>query len=68
MKICGPKLSLCGLVISAWGIVQLVLMGFFYSVRSVALAEDLPGAEHHYASAKEFYAAADKGYTLVSST
>lgn len=43
-------------------------MGFFYSVRSVALAEDLPGAEHHYASAKEFYAAADKGYTLVSST
>lgn len=24
MKICGPKLSLCGLIISVWGIVQLV--------------------------------------------
>jgi len=24
MKICGPKCSLCGLIISVWGIVQLV--------------------------------------------
>lgn len=24
MKICGPKLSLCGLIVSAWGIIQLV--------------------------------------------
>ena len=24
MKICGPKLSLCGLIISVWGIIQLV--------------------------------------------
>lgn len=64
MKICGPKLSLCGLVISAWGIIQLVLMGFFYSLRSVALAEDLPGAEESFPTAKEVYAVAEKGYTL----
>lgn len=24
MKVCGPKLSLCGLIISVWGIIQLV--------------------------------------------
>lgn len=24
MKVCGPKLSLCGLVLSVWGIIQLV--------------------------------------------
>jgi ribonuclease kappa len=24
MKLCGPKLSLCGLIISVWGIIQLV--------------------------------------------
>lgn len=24
MKFCGPKLSLCGLIISVWGIIQLV--------------------------------------------
>nr|CAD7590150.1 unnamed protein product [Timema genevievae] len=63
MKICGPKLSLCGLIISIWGIFQLVLMGIFYYVKSVALAEDLPGLEEKFNTADEFYAKADVGYT-----
>ena len=42
MPFCGPKLSLCGVVLSAWGIVQLSLMGIFFYIRSVALIEDLP--------------------------
>nr|CAD7456133.1 unnamed protein product [Timema tahoe] len=63
MKICGPKLSLCGLIISIWGIFQLVLMGIFYYVKSVALAEDLPGLEENFKTADEFYAKADVGYT-----
>lgn len=41
MAICGPKLSLAGVVISAWGIVQLSLMGIFFWVHSVALVDDL---------------------------
>jgi len=41
MAICGPKLSLAGCVISAWGIVQLSLMGIFFWIHSVALVEDL---------------------------
>ena len=154
MKICGPKLSLCGLVISVWGIIQLVsfsiafslrktrndkhirflrefvskkkfpsemkterptctglkwhwifhwflcaifgpcvppwqsfvvlklpidlvihqyplfhiqlqtLMGLFYYKHSVALVEDLP-LEGHYATPKEFFAAADAAYSQV---
>lgn len=28
MRICGPKLSLCGLIISIWGIIQLVRTQF----------------------------------------
>ena len=28
MAICGPKLSLCGVILSAWGIVQLVMISF----------------------------------------
>ncbi|KAF4520808.1 hypothetical protein B566_EDAN002386 [Ephemera danica] len=62
MKICGPKLSLCGLIISVWGIIQLVLMGIFYYVRSVALAEDL-AIGHNFKSTHEFYMAADRSYT-----
>ncbi|XP_046999173.1 ribonuclease kappa-B [Schistocerca americana] len=62
MKFCGPKLSLCGLIISVWGIIQLVLMGIFYYVRSVALADDLPGVEKEFENLSEFYAAADAGY------
>nr|CAD7199182.1 unnamed protein product [Timema douglasi] len=65
MKICGPKLSLCGLIISVWGIFQLILMGIFYYVKSVALAEDLPGLEENFKTADEFYAKADIGYTQV---
>ena len=42
MPLCGPKLSLCGVVISAWGILQLSLMGVFFYIHSVALIEDIP--------------------------
>ncbi|XP_034237800.1 ribonuclease kappa [Thrips palmi] len=66
LKICGPKLSLCGLIISAWGIVQLVLMGAFYYVQSVGLAEDLEVMETNYKDADEFYADADKAYTQTA--
>ncbi|XP_026278886.1 ribonuclease kappa-B [Frankliniella occidentalis] len=62
LKICGPKLSLCGLIISAWGIVQLVLMGIFYYVQSVGLAEDLSVMEENFETQEEFYAAADSAY------
>ncbi|CAO1301783.1 unnamed protein product [Diamesa hyperborea] len=62
MRLCGPKLSLCGLIISVWGIIQLVLMGGFYYIHSVALIEDLP-LEEHYSSPTEFYAAADRAYS-----
>uniref|UniRef100_A0A6M2DE88 Putative ribonuclease salivary secreted ribonuclease corethrella appendiculata n=1 Tax=Xenopsylla cheopis TaxID=163159 RepID=A0A6M2DE88_XENCH len=62
MKICGPKLSLCGLIISVWGIIQLGLMGVFYYIKSVALIEDLP-LEEHYHSPADFYAAADMAFT-----
>ncbi|GAB0091952.1 Ribonuclease kappa [Sergentomyia squamirostris] len=62
MPVCGPKLSLCGLIISVWGIIQLVLMGVFYYIHSVALIEDLP-LEEHYSGPVEFYAEADKAYS-----
>lgn len=42
LKICGPKLAICGVIISIWGIFQLVLMGVFFFVQSPALIEDLP--------------------------
>ncbi|XP_050521819.1 ribonuclease kappa-B [Daktulosphaira vitifoliae] len=65
MKICGPKLSLCGIIISIWGIIQLVLMGFFYYIHSVALIDDLNiSEEHKFKNPAEFYSAADKLYYL----
>ncbi|CAG0921082.1 unnamed protein product [Notodromas monacha] len=41
----GPKLSLCCLLVSVWGTLQLCLMGVFFYVHSVGLLEDLPVAE-----------------------
>ncbi|XP_030760220.1 ribonuclease kappa [Sitophilus oryzae] len=61
MACCGPKLSLCGLIISAWGIVQLALMGVFYYIEAVALAEDLPEV-HSYETLDDFYSQMTRGY------
>ncbi|KAK1136112.1 hypothetical protein K0M31_000680 [Melipona bicolor] len=63
MKICGPKYALCGLILSVWGIFQLLLMGIFFYTKSVALVEDLPiEEEENFSKATDFYAAADRGY------
>ncbi|XP_012064491.1 PREDICTED: ribonuclease kappa [Atta cephalotes] len=65
MKVCGPKYALCGLVLSVWGIFQLLFMGVFFYVRSVALVEDLPLEElkENLTSKEEFYKVVDRGYT-----
>ncbi|KAG5894941.1 hypothetical protein JTB14_023290 [Gonioctena quinquepunctata] len=62
MPCCGPKLSLCGLIISAWGIIQLALMGVFYYIKAVALAEDIPEVEIHNNDLNAFYLEVDKGF------
>lgn len=64
MKVCGPKYALCGLIISAWGVIQLSLMGFFFWIHSVALVEDIQVQEvSKFETAMEFYTAVDKGFT-----
>ncbi|XP_063367077.1 ribonuclease kappa-like [Cydia amplana] len=60
--ICGPKLSLCGLVLSVWGIIQLTLMGVFYYIGAVALLEDLPVEEGAHSSIDHFMAEVENGY------
>jgi len=62
MALCGPKLSLCCLLLSIWGIAQLALMGIFFYIRSVALVEDLPLKEV-YTKMKDFSADVDNAFT-----
>ena len=61
MAICGPKLSLCGVIISAWGIVQLSLMGVFFYTNSVALVEDVP-MEEEYSNEHDMITDLEAGY------
>uniref|UniRef100_A0A023FB88 Putative membrane-bound ribonuclease n=1 Tax=Triatoma infestans TaxID=30076 RepID=A0A023FB88_TRIIF len=63
MIICGPKCSLCGIIVSIWGMLQLAAMGIFYFVNSVALLEDIPLGEK-FEDTKSFYTAAKSGYTV----
>ncbi|XP_058968255.1 ribonuclease kappa-B-like isoform X3 [Pocillopora verrucosa] len=62
IRICGPKLANCCFLISIWGIIMLLLLGVFFSTRSVALIEDIPGkmneSEGYKSSAKNCYIAA----------
>ena len=41
-RVCGPKLSVAGIVLSVWGIIQLGIMGLAFHYRNVAFIEDLP--------------------------
>ncbi|XP_040513132.1 ribonuclease kappa isoform X1 [Gallus gallus] len=45
---CGPKLAACGIVLSAWGVVMLVLLGIFFNVHSAVLIEDVPFTEEDF--------------------
>jgi len=61
MPACGPKLSLCGVVLSVWGIIQLSLMGVFFYINSVALIEDI-NLKEQYTDLKELRKEIDAGY------
>lgn len=64
MPCCGPKLSLCGIILSTWGVIQLGLMGVFYITGSVALAEDIPAVEFN-GNLTEFYNEVDSGFKQI---
>lgn len=63
MAICGFKISLCGLVLSAWGLVQLLIMGLFFFAESPALLEDLP-MEGPYDSINQYMTDVYRGFRV----
>uniref|UniRef100_A0A2P2ICS5 Ribonuclease kappa-like n=1 Tax=Hirondellea gigas TaxID=1518452 RepID=A0A2P2ICS5_9CRUS len=47
MPICGYMTSVCGVLLSLWGIIQLLLMGVLFYIESPAFIDDLPIGEHY---------------------
>ncbi|XP_004604965.1 ribonuclease kappa [Sorex araneus] len=45
---CGPKLAACGIVLSAWGVIMLIMLGIFFNVHSAVLIEDVPSTEKDF--------------------
>ncbi|XP_039603343.1 ribonuclease kappa-A [Polypterus senegalus] len=45
---CGPKMAACGIVLSIWGVIMLVLLGIFFNVHSAVLLEDVPFTENDF--------------------
>ncbi|MBZ3870510.1 Chromatin complexes subunit BAP18 [Sciurus carolinensis] len=45
---CGPKLAACGIVLSAWGVIMLIMLGIFFNVHSAVLIEDVPLTEKDF--------------------
>ncbi|XP_050726316.1 ribonuclease kappa-like [Eriocheir sinensis] len=66
MKLCGPKCSLCCTLLSAWGIVQLALMGIFFFIKSPAFIEDLYIPEEAHHDANEYIKALDESYHTIA--
>ncbi len=63
MRICGPKVSLCGVLVSAWGIIQLLFMWLAFNSRSVAFVEDIAfNATLAGNSPKSYAAEMEEGY------
>ncbi|XP_078343796.1 ribonuclease kappa-B-like isoform X2 [Oculina patagonica] len=70
IRICGPKLANCCFLLSLWGVLMLLLLGVFFSTRSVALIEDVPSGmdetKGYKSSAKNcFIAAGIYGVTML---
>uniref|UniRef100_A0A8C4R418 Uncharacterized protein n=1 Tax=Eptatretus burgeri TaxID=7764 RepID=A0A8C4R418_EPTBU len=40
--LCGPKLSMCGIVLGIWGVIMLVLVGVFFYIHSAILLQNVP--------------------------
>ncbi|XP_062993576.1 ribonuclease kappa [Elgaria multicarinata webbii] len=57
---CGPKMAACGIVLSAWGVIMLVLLGIFFNVHSAVLIEDVPTTD------EDFQGGPDKIYALYN--
>jgi len=55
MTVCGPNLSICCSVLSAWGMLQLGLTGLFFYLGSPALVEDIPLLEKLLSSSKRVF-------------
>ncbi|KAF6299537.1 ribonuclease K [Rhinolophus ferrumequinum] len=50
---CGPKLAACGIVLSAWGVIMLIMLGIFFNVHSAVLIEDVPFTEKDFENGPE---------------
>jgi len=61
-RICGPKLSICGLLLSIWGVLQLGIMAILFHFQSVAFIEDIKVNETEGMGAAEFKEELDKAY------
>merc|ERR1712180_102951 len=61
-RICGPKLSLCGLLLSIWGVLQIGVMAILLHFQSVAFIEDIKVNETEGMSPDEFSTELEKAY------
>jgi len=65
-RICGPKLSLCGLLLSIWGVIQLGIMSVLFYFRSVAFVEDVSFEEKEGMTGQQLFEEMDKSYGDVA--
>lgn len=70
LKLCGLSQSMVLAALSAWGIIQLSIMGGLYYVKSVNLYEDLPHFEEEEETGitsehTDFYNFVDREYKEV---
>jgi len=61
-RICGPKLSLCGLLLSIWGVIQLGIMAILFHFKSVAFIEDVKVNETEGMTPDQFSQELDQSY------
>uniref|UniRef100_A0AAZ3PH76 Uncharacterized protein n=1 Tax=Oncorhynchus tshawytscha TaxID=74940 RepID=A0AAZ3PH76_ONCTS len=67
---CGPKMAACGIVISIWGVIMLVMLGIFFSAKSAVLIEDVPFTEEDIRNDKNppgtIYGLYNQGHLVIA--
>lgn len=60
---CNSKLSMCCIIISVWGMLQLTVMAIGFLVKSVLLVEDIPiNPDGEIENLNKFYESVDEKY------
>lgn len=66
MGCCGPYMSMFGIILSVWGILQLTILGIMFYFKCLILLPDVIPKETYFEDPEEFYREVDEKFSKTA--